>query len=188
MTRDAPGKKGHARGRAPCPGPGQVPSGARGFLARAGDAHGGTAYGGVCCTLRLALAGLAPGAASAQEYPSRPIRLIVGFGPGAGADVSARILAADMSKALGQQIVVENRPGAGSNIAAELVVRAPKDGYTLLMGTAANVITGAIKPLSFDFARDLAPIVLATEAPNILVVHPSVRADTAPELGIKTRM
>jgi tripartite-type tricarboxylate transporter receptor subunit TctC len=129
-----------------------------------------------------ALIGFALNAVQAQDYPSRPIRLIVGFGPGAGADISARILAADMSKALGQQIVVENRAGAGSNIAAELVVRAPKDGYTLLVGTAANVINGAIRPLSFDFAKDLAPIVLTTEAPNILVVNPSVGASTVPAL------
>jgi tripartite-type tricarboxylate transporter receptor subunit TctC len=129
-----------------------------------------------------ALIGFALNAVQAQDYPSRPIRLIVGFGPGAGADVSARILAADMSKALGQQIVVENRAGAGSNIAAELVVRAPKDGYTLLVGTAANVINAAIRPLSFDFAKDLAPIVLTTEAPNILVVNPSVGASTVPAL------
>ncbi len=129
-----------------------------------------------------ALIGFALNAVQAQDYPSRPVRLIVGFGPGAGADISARILAADMSKALGQQIVVENRAGAGSNIAAELVVRAPKDGYTLLVGTAANVINGAIRPLSFDFAKDLAPIVLTTEAPNILVVNPSVGASTVPAL------
>ena len=129
-----------------------------------------------------ALIWFALNAVQAQDYPSRPIRLIVGFGPGAGADISARILAADMSKALGQQIVVENRAGAGSNIAPELVVRAPKDGYTLLVGTAANVINAAIRPLSFDFAKDLAPIVLTTEAPNILVVNPSVGASTVPAL------
>lgn len=137
---------------------------------------------GLCIGVSAALIGFGLSAVQAQDYPSRPIRLVVGFGPGAGADVSARILAADMSKALGQQIVVENRPGAGSNIAAELVVRAPKDGYTLLMGTVANVINGAIKPLSFDFAKDLAPIILATEAPNILVVNPSVGAGTVPAL------
>ena len=132
--------------------------------------------------LSTALVGLALSTAQAQDYPSRPVRLIVGFAPGAGADVSARLLAPDMSKALGQQIVVENRPGAGSNIAAELVARAPKDGYTLLMGTVANVINGAIKPLPFDFAKDLAPIVLAAEAPNILVVKPSLGVDTVPAL------
>lgn len=137
-------------------------------------------------TLRIlmsaALVGLAPGATQAQDYPSRPVRLIVGFAPGAGADVSARLLAPGMSKALGQQIVVENRPGAGSNIAAEQVARAPKDGYTLLMGTVANVINGAIRPLPFDFAKELTPVVLAAEAPNILVVNPSVGVRTVSEL------
>lgn len=132
--------------------------------------------------LSAALVGLALSSAQAQDYPSRPARLIVGFAPGAGADVSARLLAPDMSKALGQQIVVENRPGAGSNIAAELVARASKDGYTLLMGTVANVINGAIKPLPFDFANDLTPVVLAAEAPNILVVKPSLGVDTVPAL------
>jgi tripartite-type tricarboxylate transporter receptor subunit TctC len=132
--------------------------------------------------MSAALFGLALGSTQAQDYPSRPIRLVVGFVPGTGADVTARILATDMSKALGQQIVIENRPGAGSNIAAESVVRAPKDGYTLFMGTVANVINGTIRPLPFDFAKDLAPIVLATEAPNILVVNPSVGASTVPEL------
>jgi tripartite-type tricarboxylate transporter receptor subunit TctC len=132
--------------------------------------------------LSSALAVFALTAAQAQDYPSRPVRLIVGFAPGAGADVSARLLAPGMSKALGQQVVVENRPGAGSNIAAEQVVRAPKDGYTLLMGTVANVINAAIRPLPFDFARDLTPVVLAAEAPNILVVNPSVGVKTVPEL------
>jgi tripartite-type tricarboxylate transporter receptor subunit TctC len=121
-------------------------------------------------------------AAQADEYPSRPIRLIVGFGPGTGADITARVLGARMGQTLGQQIVVENRPGGGSSVAAEFVTRAPKDGYTLFMGTAANVINGAIKPLPFDFAKDLAPIGLATQSPNILVVHPSLGVGSVKEL------
>jgi tripartite-type tricarboxylate transporter receptor subunit TctC len=120
--------------------------------------------------------------ARADDYPSRPVRLIVGFGPGTGADITARVLGARMSQTLGQQIVVENRPGGGSSIAADYVVRAPKDGYTLLMGTVANVINGAIKPLSFDFAKDLAPIALAAQSPNILVVHPSLGVTSVREL------
>jgi tripartite-type tricarboxylate transporter receptor subunit TctC len=121
-------------------------------------------------------------AARAEDYPSRPIRLIVGFGPGTGADITARILGARMGQTLGQQIVVENRPGGGSSVAAEFATRAPKDGYTLFMGTAANVINGAIKPLPFDFAKDLAPIALATQSPNILVVHPSLGVGSVKEL------
>ena len=79
-----------------------------------------------------------------------------------------------MSEILGQQIVVENRPGAGSSIAAEYVARAPKDGYTLLMATVANTINAAISTLPFDFGKDLAPIVLVANVPNVLVVHPSL--------------
>ncbi len=121
-------------------------------------------------------------AVRADDYPSRPVRLIVGFGPGTGADITARVIGARMSQTLGQQIVIENRPGGGSSVAAEYATRAPKDGYTLFMGTAANVINGAIKPLSFDFGKDLAPIALATQSPNILVVHPSLGVSTVKEL------
>ena len=120
--------------------------------------------------------------AQTADYPSRPVRLIVGFGPGTGADITARVLGARMSQTLGQQIVVENRPGAGSTVAAEFVVRAPKDGYTLFVGTVANVINGAIQTLAFDFAKDLAPITLAVQSPNILVVHPSLGVGTVKEL------
>jgi tripartite-type tricarboxylate transporter receptor subunit TctC len=141
------------------------------------------------CTLRrlaaslstLLVAATALGA-TAEEFPSRPIRLIVGFGPGTGADITARVLGARMGQTLGQQIVIENRPGGGSSVAAEFATRAPKDGYTLFMGTAANVINGAIKPLPFDFAKDLAPIGLATQSPNILVVHPSLGVGSVKEL------
>jgi len=130
----------------------------------------------------IALLSAAPGIGRAQDYPSRPIRLFVGFVPGTAADVTARVLATAMSKRLGQQIVVENRPGAGSNIAAESVARAPADGYTIFMGTVANVINRALKAPSFDFAKDLSPIALVSEAPNILIVHPSVGVGTVPEL------
>jgi tripartite-type tricarboxylate transporter receptor subunit TctC len=129
-----------------------------------------------------ALLGIALSTAEAQHYPTHPIRLVVGFVPGSGADVTARILATSMSKDLGQQIVVENRSGAGSSIAAESVVRAHKDGYTIFMGTVANIINAAIKPLPFDFSKDFAPIVLVSEAPNILVVHPSLGVHTLSEL------
>ncbi len=111
---------------------------------------------------------------AAEDYPTRPVRVVVGFGPGAVADLVARTLGARMSQTLGQQIVVENRPGAGSSIAAEHVARAPKDGYTLLMATVANTINAAISTLSFDFGKDLAPIALVANVPNVLVVHPSL--------------
>jgi tripartite-type tricarboxylate transporter receptor subunit TctC len=134
----------------------------------------------VCVSALLLI--VAAVAAQADDFPSRPIRLIVGFGPGTGADVTARLVGARMGQTLGQQIVVENRPGGGSSIAAEFVARAPKDGYTLFMGTVANVINAAIKPLPFDFAKDLAPIGLASQSPNILVVPPSLGVGSVNEL------
>ena len=84
--------------------------------------------------------------ASAQDYPNRPVRIVIGFGPGSVADIAARVLGNRMSQTLGQQIVVENRAGAGSNLGAEYVTRAPKDGYTLFMATIANTINPALAP------------------------------------------
>src|SRR5882757_7847743 len=117
-----------------------------------------------------------PAASFAQSgYPSHPVRIVVGFGPGSAADLSARVVAQRLSKTMGQQFVVENKPGGGSTVAAEQVARGPKDGYALFMGTVANVINGVLDPkLPFDFARDFAPIVYTTSSPNILVVHPSI--------------
>src|ERR1700754_2305479 len=120
--------------------------------------------------------------AFADDYPTRPVRMVVGFGPGAVADVIARAMAARMSEKLGQQIVIENRPGAGSSLGAEYVARAPKDGYTLLMCTVAQTINPALNNLSFDFGKDLAPVMLVANAPQILVAHPSLPANTMAEL------
>jgi tripartite-type tricarboxylate transporter receptor subunit TctC len=119
---------------------------------------------------------------AADDYPVRPVRVVIGFGPGAVADLAARAVGARMSQILGQQIVVENRPGAGSSIAAEYVARAPKDGYTLLMATVANTINAAISTLPFDFGKDLAPVALVANAPNVLVVHPSIGVSNVQEL------
>ena len=123
-------------------------------------------------------------AASAQsDYPSRTVRIVVGFGPGAAADLTARVLAQRLSKTMGQQFIVENKPGGGSTVAAEQVVRAPKDGYTLFVGTVANVINAVLQPnLSFDFAKDFAPITYTTSSPNILVVHPATGVGSVKEL------
>jgi tripartite-type tricarboxylate transporter receptor subunit TctC len=122
-------------------------------------------------------------AAAAQDYPARPVRIIIGFGPGASGDVAARVLAQYLSGKLGQQFVVENRPGAGSNIATNFVAHAPKDGYILLQGTVANTINPAITPnLNFDFAKDFTPIALFTTLPNILVVHPLTGARSVKDL------
>jgi tripartite-type tricarboxylate transporter receptor subunit TctC len=122
-------------------------------------------------------------ALSAQAYPIKPIRLVVGFPPASGADISARLIAPRLSDALGQQVIVENRPGAGSNIAAELVAKAAPDGYTLFIGTVANTINATLyAKLPFDFQRDFTPIALASAAPNVLVIHPSLPAGNVAEL------
>ena len=120
-----------------------------------------------------------PGAA----YPAKSIRVIVGFPPGSGADITARVIGAKAGEALAQQVIVDNRPGAASNIAAELAAKTPADGYTLFIGTVANTINATLYPrLPFDFARDFAPVVLTTAAPNVLVVHTSVPAKSVKEL------
>jgi tripartite-type tricarboxylate transporter receptor subunit TctC len=94
-----------------------------------------------------------------SDYPSRPVRLIVGFIPGSAADITARVLGNRLSQKLGQQFVIETKPGAGSSLAAESVARAPQDDYTLLIGTSANVTNAAINPnLAFDLGKDFAPI------------------------------
>jgi len=117
--------------------------------------------------------------AAAETYPARPVRIIIGFGPGASGDIAARVLAQALTRILGQQFIVENRSGAGSNIASNFVAHAPKDGYTLLQGTVANTINSVITPnLGFDLVKDFAPISLFATLPNILVVHPS--------LGVRT--
>jgi tripartite-type tricarboxylate transporter receptor subunit TctC len=134
--------------------------------------------------LTLALgAAAAVAQAHAGEFPSQPLRLIIGFPPGSAADITARLVGAGMSDTLGQQIVVESRPGAGSSIAAEFVARAPADGYTLYIGTSSNVTNVAINPnLRFDFVKDLAPVTPLTILPLILAVHPSLGVSSVEEL------
>ena len=127
--------------------------------------------------------GLPATAAADGDYPSRPVRIIVGFGPGSAADLTARVVAQRLSRTMGQQFIVENKPGGGSTVAAEQVVRGPKDGYTLFVGTVANVINGVMQPnLAFDLAKDFAPIVYTTSSPNVLVVHPSTGVNNVKEL------
>lgn len=118
-----------------------------------------------------------------SDYPNRPVRLILGIGPGSAADVSARIVGGKMGTILGQQFVIEGRPGAGSNIAAEYVSRAERDGYTLFLGTVANAINTTLSPnLTFNFARDFAPIAAIGTVPNLLVVHPSLKVHSVKDL------
>jgi tripartite-type tricarboxylate transporter receptor subunit TctC len=129
------------------------------------------------------LAALATSAQAADDYPARPVRIVVGFGPGATIDVTARVLAPKLGAAFNQQFVVENKTGAGSNLAADFVAHAPKDGYTLLVGTIANTINAAMgQKLNFDFEKDFAPIALVATVPNILVVHPSIGVKSVDEL------
>jgi tripartite-type tricarboxylate transporter receptor subunit TctC len=119
----------------------------------------------------------------AQAYPSRPVRLIVGFPPGGGADTVARIIASWLSERLGQQVIVENRPGASTNIAVQAVVNAPPDGYTLLNLGGSSVVNSSIfANLPFDLQRDIAPVAGLVAFPMVLVAHPSVPAKTVAEL------
>jgi tripartite-type tricarboxylate transporter receptor subunit TctC len=121
-------------------------------------------------------------AAQAQDYPSRPIRMVVPFAPGGGSDISARVLADGLSDALGQSIVVDNRPGAGSILGCDIVAKANPDGYTTLLGNISMAFNTAIyKKLPYDAIKDFAPITLATDQPNILVAHPSLPAKSFTE-------
>src|SRR5271168_5174985 len=115
----------------------------------------------------IAAAGTA--SVSAQTYPSQPIKLVIGFGPGSAADILARLVGKQMESSLGQPIVVENRPGNSSMIAAESVARAPADGYTLFVATIANTLNPAETKSSFNLAKDLAPVILLGMVPNVLV-------------------
>jgi tripartite-type tricarboxylate transporter receptor subunit TctC len=120
--------------------------------------------------------------ARAQAYPSRPIRLIVGFPAGGPTDITARVMAQWLSERLGQQIVIENRGGAGSNIAVEATIGAPPDGYTLLIVGATNAINATLyEKLNFNFIRDIAPVAGIIRVPLIMEVHPSVPAKTVAE-------
>ena len=128
------------------------------------------------------LATLASGAASAQQYPAKPVRMIVGPGPGSGTDVVARAIALRLTERMGQTVIVENRVGAGGTIAVGIVAKSPADGYTLLFVSGSLVIHPAIyRKLPYDVERDLAPITLVGVVPQVLVVHPSLPAKTMRE-------
>ena len=136
--------------------------------------------------LHLALGAAAlpavPRMARAQAYPSRPVRIIVGFPAGGATDIQARLMGQWLSDRLGQQFIIENRAGASGNIGTEAVARAPADGYTLLQIVTPHAINAALySNLSFDFIRDIAPVVCAARLAYVVVVHPSVPAKTIPE-------
>jgi len=127
---------------------------------------------------------LVPLCSTAQDYPNRPITLVVGFTAGGGADVIGRIIAAEMSRVLGQQVIVDNRPGAGGVIGAEFVARSLPNGYTIFIGgPGPNAIAHSLyAKVPYDSVKDFAPIGMVSENPNVLVVHPSVPANNAGEL------
>ena len=133
--------------------------------------------------LAILLGAIAAADASAQVYPSRPIRLVIPFSPGGATDVPGRLITQKLSETFGQQIIVDNRPGAGSAIGSEIVARAQPDGYTLLLtGTPFAVIPALYPRLAFDPARDFAPVMQVALAPNVLVVHPSLPVRSVKEL------
>jgi tripartite-type tricarboxylate transporter receptor subunit TctC len=129
----------------------------------------------------LTLSAAVPSLATAADYPAKPVRIVVGFPPGGSVDIVARLVGQFLAERLGQQFIVDNRPGAGSNIATEAVVNAPPDGYTLLLCGTFNAISASLYTrLGFVFLRDIAPVAPVARAPNIMVVHPSVPATTVP--------
>jgi tripartite-type tricarboxylate transporter receptor subunit TctC len=133
-------------------------------------------------SIAVAGAAIVPPAARAQ-YPARPVRLIVPSGPGGGTDGIARPLSQKLTELLGQQVVVDNRAGAGGNIGVELVAKSPSDGYTLLLATLSNAIGQSLYgKLPFDLARDFAPVTLLATTPQLLVVHPSLPVKTVKDL------
>ena len=138
--------------------------------------------GSLACLAALVAGVVSPAALLAQPYPYKPIRMMVGFAPGGGVDVSARAVAQPLSQALGQSVIVENRPGAAGNIAAGYVAKATPDGYTLLMSNSTIASPTLFKSLPFDIRKDLDPVGLIAIGPSVLVVHPSIPARNVKEL------
>ena len=133
--------------------------------------------------IAFATAALANIDASAQGYPQKTVRIVVPYAPGGNTDFTARVIAAKLIDVFGQQVVVENRPGGGTNIGSELVAKAPADGYTLLMGGASNAINMSFYPkMPYDTLRDFAPVILCVKGANVLSVHPSLPAKNLKEL------
>ncbi len=127
---------------------------------------------GICCA----------GAATAQTFPSKPIRILVGFAPGGAVDISARVIALKLGETIGQPVIVDNRPGASGTIAAETMAKAPPDGHTLLVANVTVAMPSLFAKLGYDVARDLTPVSLIAIGPSVLVVHPSVPARNVKEL------
>jgi tripartite-type tricarboxylate transporter receptor subunit TctC len=132
--------------------------------------------------LAVAALGLAGGAVQAQDYPTKPVKWVVPYPPGGTTDILARLIGQYLSEHLGQQFVIDNRPGAGNNIGTEVVVNSPPDGYTLLLVNPANGINATLyKKLPFNFLRDIAPVAGITRVPNVMEVNPDFPAKTVAE-------
>src|SRR5438105_4186067 len=126
-----------------------------------------------------------PSSASAsfsQPYPTKPVRIIAPFAPGGGTDFIARLIAQKLTERLGQQVIVENKPGAGGNLGAEFAIKAAPDGYTLLLVAGSYTVNPSLYKLSFDPVNDIAPIIHLSQVPFVVAVHPSVPAHSLPEL------
>ena len=138
--------------------------------------------------LGCALLAMAASGAYAQPYPGKPVRLIAASSPGSAVDIVARIVAQKLGEQLGQQVIIDNRAGAGGNLGAELAAKAPPDGYTLFMGTPAHAInTGLYRKLNYDLVRDFAPISQVTSGQYVIVVHPSLPVKSVKELIVLAR-
>ncbi len=135
------------------------------------------------CLIAMGISAIASiGSSSALDYPTRPVRFVVGFPPGGATDIIARLVGQRLSENLGQQFVVENKPGAGNNIGTEAVVNAEPDGYTILLVNPANAINASLyAKLNFDFIRDIAPVAGLARVPNVMVVPPDFPAKTVAE-------
>lgn len=131
----------------------------------------------------LTALGCASGAALAQTYPAKPVRILVGFAPGGGTDIMARAVGAKLTESMKQQFIVENRPGANANLAAKLAAEAPADGYTILFMSVAHIMSKPVyKNLGYDIERDLTPITVVSDVSNVLAAHPSLPAKTVKEV------
>jgi tripartite-type tricarboxylate transporter receptor subunit TctC len=151
-----------------------------GAMARDGAIHAGSA---IASHIRLAQSERAKSAdGAAPAYPTKPIRILVGFAPGGAVDISARVIAQKLGETIGQSVIVDNRAGASGNIAAELTSKAPPDGHTLLMANSTIATPDLFAKLPFDVLRDLAPVSLVAIGPSVLVVHPSVPVRSVKEL------
>jgi tripartite-type tricarboxylate transporter receptor subunit TctC len=130
----------------------------------------------------VASAPILPRAASALDYPTRPVKIVAGFAAGGGVDITARLIGQWLTDHLGQSFVTENRPGAGGNVGTEVVVTSAPDGYTLLLATVPNAVNASLYPkLNFNFIRDIAPVAGIIRVPMFILLHPSVPAKTVPD-------